>query len=236
MQQDSARVAVLYQQAADQGHPDAQFNLASLYGGDHGVQQDSARTASLLQQAIEQGHAVAHFNLALLCRDGHGVQQDSARATALLQQAAEQEFAKELDLLQQMRLEAESKAAAMANKLIRDKEEQAKRTNGKQSKRKKKKAKGNSRVVQVRLPVPKCHCSTVVWQAEAAAAEAPQQSASTNTTLNQRLADRTSVASLEKAQKRGQQLVRFSKKPWQQRDLNKCQLPCSYTLLIAQSC
>ena len=79
---------------------------------------------------------------------------------AQLQQAADQgdeDAVHYLDLQrresQHKRLEAEARAAAMAEELIRDEEEQANKTKGKQSKKKKKKVKGKGSIqaAQVRL-------------------------------------------------------------------------------------
>ena len=172
--QDSARAAALYQQAADQGQAGAQCSLGMLYQDGNGVQQDSARAATLYQQAADQENARAQCKLGLLYQDGHGVPQDSARAATLLRQAADQGNTEAVNYLQHKRLEAEAKAAAMAEELIRDEEEQASSTKGKHSKKKKKKTKGksNNQAAQVKLPLTRtCH-SILVWQAEAAVAEA----------------------------------------------------------------
>ena len=124
MRQDSTRAAILLQQAADQGHANAQFYLGVLYQKGIGVHRDTAKAVALLQQAADQGHADAVHYLELQSRE-----------------------------LQHDRSEAEARAAAMAEELIRDEEEQANKTKGKQSKKKKKtvKGKGSIQAAQVKL-------------------------------------------------------------------------------------
>ena len=124
------------------------------------MQQDSAKAVALLQLAADQGDAKAQYSLGTLDQIGNGVEQDSARAAMLLQQAADQGDADAIHYLelqrrklQHKRLEAEARAAAMADELIRDEEEQASNTKGKQSKKKKKKIKGKGSIqaAQVKL-------------------------------------------------------------------------------------
>ena len=88
------------------------------------------------------------------------MQQDSARAAMLLQQATDQGNAEAVEYLQQWQqyqLGAEARASAMAEELIRDEEEQASKTKGKQNKKKGKKTKGKGSIEasQVKLP-PTC--------------------------------------------------------------------------------
>ena len=77
MQQDSTKAAALFQQAADQGHAEAQCLLGVKYHNGDGVQRDSARAVALYQQAADQGDAPAQCSLAVLYDDGDGVQQET---------------------------------------------------------------------------------------------------------------------------------------------------------------
>ncbi|MEI6066460.1 MAG: SEL1-like repeat protein [Methylococcaceae bacterium] len=51
------------QREAQEGNPDAQYNLAYLYENGLGVPKDETRALDLYQQAADQGHPVAQNNL-----------------------------------------------------------------------------------------------------------------------------------------------------------------------------
>ncbi|MDJ0820544.1 MAG: tetratricopeptide repeat protein [Paracoccaceae bacterium] len=91
-----ARVAALYQQAADAGHLEATVSLGLLYQNGTGVAQDYTRARRLYEAAADQGHARAQNNLGLLYVRGHGVPQDYDRAFALFEAAAAQGLAQAL--------------------------------------------------------------------------------------------------------------------------------------------
>ena len=145
---------------ADQGDAVAQFNLGQFCAyGDGGFPQDFGKAAVLYQQSANQGMLGAQFRLGELYMNGEGVPQDYGKAAVLYQQAADQGdgdallyLALQRRELQHDRSEAEARAAAMAEELIRD-EEQTNKTKGKQSKKKKKKAKGkgSNQAAQVKL-------------------------------------------------------------------------------------
>ncbi len=51
------------QREAQEGNPDAQYNLAYLYENGLGVPKDETRALDLYQQAADQGHPAAQNNL-----------------------------------------------------------------------------------------------------------------------------------------------------------------------------
>ena len=82
----------LYQQKANQGDADAQFNLAVMYY--HGVEtpQDTRYAIYWYTKAAEQGHVNAQYNLEKLYMYGYGkeVRQDPKLAVYWLTKASEQ--------------------------------------------------------------------------------------------------------------------------------------------------
>lgn len=80
-----------FRKASDQGHPDAQCNLAIFsYHGLAGVPQDDVEAARLFRAAAEQGHAQAQTQLGAFLMDGVGVEKDEAAAAAMFEKAAAQ--------------------------------------------------------------------------------------------------------------------------------------------------
>jgi TPR repeat protein len=75
-----ARAAVCWQQAANQGDPEALYNLALAYSKGKGVAQDAAQAFSLLLQAAQCGLAPAQARLGLMYATGEGVVQDPVEA------------------------------------------------------------------------------------------------------------------------------------------------------------
>ena len=82
----------LLRRAADNGDAQAQFRLALMYDGGHGVVQDQAQAARWLLRAAQQGLADAQYNLALALEDGRGVEQNDAEAAMWYRAAALQGF------------------------------------------------------------------------------------------------------------------------------------------------
>ena len=72
--------------------PDAQYNLALMYGGGEGVAQDWAAAARWYRVAAAQNYAGAQHNLGVLHESGLGVAQDRAEAARLYQLAAAQGY------------------------------------------------------------------------------------------------------------------------------------------------
>jgi hypothetical protein len=87
---DKQRAAALYEQAANQGLENAQYNLALCYGFGLGVAKDERRAFTLLQAAANQGHASAQSCLADRYLNGTGVTQDHEQAARYWQLAADQ--------------------------------------------------------------------------------------------------------------------------------------------------
>ena len=84
----------LFQPKANQGHADAQFNLALLYYHGVGTPQDTRHAIYWYTKAAEQGHVNAQYKLGNLYNYGYGeeVRQDSKLAVYWLTKAAEQGF------------------------------------------------------------------------------------------------------------------------------------------------
>ncbi len=66
--------------AAEQGHPDAQHNLAIGYANGRGVPPDATEAMEWFQRAADQGHVVAQYNLAIGYANGLGVTQNATAA------------------------------------------------------------------------------------------------------------------------------------------------------------
>ena len=93
---------------AEQGLPEAQFNLGLMYDKGQGVPQDyaeavkwyrkaaeqgNAKAVKSYRKAAEQGNAEAQFNLGLMYDKRQGVPQNYAEAVKWYRRAAEQGFA-----------------------------------------------------------------------------------------------------------------------------------------------
>jgi TPR repeat protein len=93
---------------AEQGLPEAQFNLGLMYDKGQGVPQDyaeavkwyrkaaeqgNAKAVKSYRKAAEQGNAEAQFNLGLMYDKRQGVPQNYAEAAKWYRRAAEQGFA-----------------------------------------------------------------------------------------------------------------------------------------------
>jgi TPR repeat protein len=89
---DDAAAAEWFRKAADQGFPQAQFNLASFYASGRGVQRDDAVAAGWFERAAMQDLAPAQHNLGLMYEYGRGVPRDPAKALAWYEKAAAQGF------------------------------------------------------------------------------------------------------------------------------------------------
>lgn len=95
--QDHRMSLMWFHRAAEQNHPDAQFNLARIYGKAEGsylkqgrvVPQDNMEAAKWLRRAAEQGYSPAQAKLgALLIEGGFGVSPDLVHAYSWLSKAA----------------------------------------------------------------------------------------------------------------------------------------------------
>lgn len=75
---------------AEQGHANAQFQLALMYGQGQGVAKDFEQAAKWLRKAAEQGLASAQSLLGLLYAEGQGVPKNFAKSAKWYGKAAEQ--------------------------------------------------------------------------------------------------------------------------------------------------
>ena len=75
-------------QAAHQGHAEAQFLLAGIYGKGDGVKQDRERALYWLEQAAHQCHVQAQFLLGWVYVNGDGVTQNFKEGFDWFHQAA----------------------------------------------------------------------------------------------------------------------------------------------------
>ena len=89
--------ALEYLKKAQQGDPEAQFNLGRCYANGRGVKQDWQKAVEWYAKAAEQGDAVAQCNLGICYANGQGVKQDRQKAIEWYTKAAQQgdEYAKE---------------------------------------------------------------------------------------------------------------------------------------------
>jgi uncharacterized protein len=95
--QDHRNSLTWFRRAGEQGHPDAQFNLARIYGKAEGlylkrgrvVPQDNVEAAKWLRRAADQGYLPAQAKLGeLLMEGGHGLSADLVDAYYWLSKAA----------------------------------------------------------------------------------------------------------------------------------------------------
>lgn len=75
---------------AEQGIPEAQFDLGAMYDNGKGVSQDYAEAAKWYRKAAEVGNAPAQTNLGMMYEDGRGIPQDYTEAARWYRKAADQ--------------------------------------------------------------------------------------------------------------------------------------------------
>ena len=75
-----AKAVEWWRLAAEQGDPEAQFNLASAYMTGTGIEQDKGRALDWLVKAAEQGVVSAQSKLGLLFATGEGIARDPIEA------------------------------------------------------------------------------------------------------------------------------------------------------------
>ena len=79
--QDLPQALIWLRRAAEQGHPQAQYEFASFYIRE-GSNQDLAEAVKWLRRSAEQGYPRAQLTLGMLYAAGQGVDQDMAEAYA----------------------------------------------------------------------------------------------------------------------------------------------------------
>ena len=91
IKQDYSEAARWWRKAAEQGHAEAQYRLASdCYGQGQGVQKSAADAAMWYRRAAEQGHAEAECRLGFMYLCGTGVGNDYSEAFRWFRKSAEQ--------------------------------------------------------------------------------------------------------------------------------------------------
>lgn len=90
VKQDRKEAVTWYKLAAEQGHADAQYNLALQYSEGVGVKQDLAKAAKLYQLAADQGQSEAQASLGSFYERGTCVKKDYGHALKWYRLAAEQ--------------------------------------------------------------------------------------------------------------------------------------------------
>ncbi len=89
VEEDDAQAAYWYHKAAEQGDPDAQFNLGLMYKYGRGVEQDKAQAVHLFRKAAERGELAAQSKLGEMYGGGEGTPQDNRLALRWIREAAE---------------------------------------------------------------------------------------------------------------------------------------------------
>ena len=85
---DYAKAYRLFKPLAQQGIPEAQYNLGHMYRSGFGVPQDYVEAAKWHRRGAEQGFATAQYTLGQMYRVGQGVPQDYVQAHMWLNLAA----------------------------------------------------------------------------------------------------------------------------------------------------
>ncbi|WP_416243684.1 tetratricopeptide repeat protein [Azospira sp. APE16] len=79
-QGDYRQALQLWQQLAEQGQRDAQYNLGLMYRYADGVPQDLAAAMKWYKRAAEQGDLQSQYEVGLMYQEGVGVAADQAEA------------------------------------------------------------------------------------------------------------------------------------------------------------
>lgn len=78
------------QTKANNGDPEAQFNLGSSYADLAGTTPNDTQAVEWFLKAANQDHALAQFSLGLMLADGRGAARDNAQALQWIFKAAQQ--------------------------------------------------------------------------------------------------------------------------------------------------
>lgn len=90
--QDSQKAVQLFTQAANDGDPYAQNELAYLYTVGQGTEQNYEKAFYWYQKAADHGLPSAQYNLGLMYRNGIGVPANKQKALELFRSSASQGF------------------------------------------------------------------------------------------------------------------------------------------------
>lgn len=88
--------------AAEQGDPEAQYNLGVMYAKGKGVPKNHKTAVAWYRKAAEQGDPAAQFNLGVMYERGLGVSEDAKTAVEWYRQAAQQGDSMAKQRLQQL--------------------------------------------------------------------------------------------------------------------------------------
>jgi TPR repeat protein len=80
VEKDEKQAAYWYEQAAQKGHPEAQFQLAHLYSSGKGVLRDDEQAVRWTRAAAGRGYAPAQAALGTRYAHGQGMDRDDKRA------------------------------------------------------------------------------------------------------------------------------------------------------------
>ncbi len=78
----------LFEEAAENNNPDAEFNLGILYMNGQGVPKSDKEAAFWFRKAAEKGHVIAQFNLAQIMHSGDGIEHDLKESAKWFGEAA----------------------------------------------------------------------------------------------------------------------------------------------------
>lgn len=87
---------------AQQGNPDAQYNLGAHFANGDGVQQDYKQAAAWYGKAAQQGHTKALYDLADLHEEGLGVNRNIEAAKMLSKKACSNGYKPSCDMYNRM--------------------------------------------------------------------------------------------------------------------------------------
>ena len=80
----------MLQEAADQGHMNAQASCGNMYALGHGLPKDASLAFEYAEMAAQQGHAESQNSVGIYYRVGCGCEQDYERAAEWYEKAADQ--------------------------------------------------------------------------------------------------------------------------------------------------
>jgi hypothetical protein len=90
IKQNWTKAATWYRKAALLGHPQGQFNLATLYEKGKGVPRNNALAVKWFRKSADQGSRDAQYRLAGMYENGRGVPKSGSKAAEWYAKASEQ--------------------------------------------------------------------------------------------------------------------------------------------------
>ena len=86
--QDYGRAIFWFEKSAENGVPNAQYNLGVLHQEGLGVEKDARAALGWYEKAAQLGHPQAMYNLGIAYVEGQGTEKNPARGVAFFKQAA----------------------------------------------------------------------------------------------------------------------------------------------------